>query len=426
MPAPGLSSRSCGRLAAPGPRPTSGHRLQVCERRSRPCTSRRAAGRAGRAAAAAGLDPPSSSGNPAAGASAPAAGAAAPPAGGSTPAAPLGLLARAAAQVLALVAALACLIPLPAHASGRLAAQPLQAAASYGLYLLFFASGTISRMLRHGQLAEARRDAQRSSGSARLALLLFAAAAVPGGHWAAWWDPSLAALAARAPGAAAAAAQLLPVVGYALMLAGWALNAAAAAALGKVGAPGLSAASCWWKPVQAQLHQLQWELAAAVSTVRLAAAGSASQLPSLFPPSPCLPPAGIQPSDCSRRAGDVGPVCAGAAPHLYQLHAAICGPRAQVGPGKAQRALGVQCKQACQLPCVGAARASDHAPSRAASLPACPTAAWAAPRRRPCCWEAACGTTPGARGWRRRCWRERLESGTAGTAAAPAASCHGC
>ncbi|PRW39139.1 isoprenylcysteine carboxyl methyltransferase [Chlorella sorokiniana] len=88
-------------------------------------------------------------------------------------------------------------------------------------------------MLRYGRLAEARRDVQRSIGGARLSLLLFAAFLVPAGHWAAWWDPSLAHLAAVAPSAAAAAVRLLPLVGYSLMLAGWALNAAAAAALGK-------------------------------------------------------------------------------------------------------------------------------------------------------------------------------------------------
>ncbi|KAI7840429.1 hypothetical protein COHA_005859 [Chlorella ohadii] len=141
---------------------------------------------------------------------------------------------RAIAQVLSLAAALACLILLPAYASERLGQQPLKAAASYSLYLLFFASGTISRMLRYGRLAEAQRDAQRSSGGARLALLLFAAVLVPAGHWAAWWDSSLAHLAAAAPKAAAAAASwVLPAAGYSLMLAGWALNAAAAAALGK-------------------------------------------------------------------------------------------------------------------------------------------------------------------------------------------------
>lgn len=238
MPSGALSSQSCGRLAATGPRRTSGQLLRVCDLRCKPSASRCAAGRAGlAAAAAAALHPPSGSGDTAAGLAGAAGAAAAPPTGSSASATPISLLARAAAQVLALAAALACLILLPASASGRLAAQPLQAAASYSLYLLFFASGTISRMLRYGRLAEARADAQRSSGSARLALLLFAAVAVPAGHWAAWWDPSLTALAAQVPGLAAAAAQLLPLVGYALMLVGWALNAAAAAALGKVGGP---------------------------------------------------------------------------------------------------------------------------------------------------------------------------------------------
>lgn len=153
-----------------------------------------------------------------------------PAASTPTPSRPPSLLARAALQVLVLAAALAGLILLPAHLSGRLAAQPGRTAASYALYLLFFASGTISRMVKHGRLASARQDRQRSSSGARAALLAFAAGAVPAGHFAAWWDGSGAALAAAAP----AAAWLLPAAGYACMLGSWALNAAAAAALGKV------------------------------------------------------------------------------------------------------------------------------------------------------------------------------------------------
>lgn len=139
------------------------------------------------------------------------------------------LLYRAAGQLLVLSAALAALILLPAHLSGRLAAAPAQAAANFALYLGFFGSGTIARMLRHGSLAPSRRDAQRSSGGARAALLLFAGVAVPAGHFAAWWDPSLAAW-----GAGGTARTVLAAAGYMLMLGGWLLNAQAAAALGKV------------------------------------------------------------------------------------------------------------------------------------------------------------------------------------------------
>lgn len=232
-----LSAQSAWRPAAPGP---CCARLQLQRAFSRPCKRterRRAAQRGGRlaATAAAAPDPPASGGNSDAAAVA-AAAAGQPTSLSSRPPPPASLIVRTVAQVLALAAALACLILLPAYVSGRLAQQPLQAAASYSLYLLFFASGTISRMLRHGRLAEARQDAQRSSGGARLALLLFAAVIVPAGHWAAWWDPSLAHLAAAAPRAAAAAVQLLPLVGYSLMVGGWVLNAAAAVALGKVGA----------------------------------------------------------------------------------------------------------------------------------------------------------------------------------------------
>lgn len=124
------------------------------------------------------------------------------------------------------------LIALPAHLSGRLAQQPAQTAASCLLYLAFFGGGTLLlRTLRHGRLAPARSDAQRASGAGRLALLLFAAAAVPAGHYAAWWDPTLALLPAAAGGMLR---WLLPPLGYAAMLAGTALNLAAAAALGKV------------------------------------------------------------------------------------------------------------------------------------------------------------------------------------------------
>lgn len=240
----GLSAQSARRPAAPGRccarlqlQRAFSHQLNRTERR-------RVAQRGGRLAAraAAAPDPPASGGS---GGDSDAAAMAAVAAGqptqpSSRPPPPASLIVRTVAQVLALAAALACLTLLPAFVSGRLAQQPLQAAASYSLYLLFFASGTISRMLRHGRLADAQQDAQRSSGGARLALLLFAAVVVPTGHWAAWWDPSLAHLAATAPRAAASAAQLLPLAGYSLMLGGWALNAAAAAALGKVGASRLA------------------------------------------------------------------------------------------------------------------------------------------------------------------------------------------
>lgn len=138
-----------------------------------------------------------------------------------------------------LAAALAALILLPAHLASRLGSQ---AWASWALYLAFFGSGTVSRMLRYGRLAPAGQDAQRSSPGARLALLLFAGVAVPASHFATWWDTSsLAALQAAAAcsgsvgavAAASAAPRVLPWLGYALMLAGWALNAAAAAQLGK-------------------------------------------------------------------------------------------------------------------------------------------------------------------------------------------------
>lgn len=230
-----LSGQSHGRVAASGRCCALRQPCSACDRSRKHSAHRQAAKSRGRAAAAA-PDPAAtgSSGSEPAAAAAAAAGQPAPLS--SSPPAPSSLLMRAIAQVLSLAAALACLILLPAYASERLGQQPLKAAASYSLYLLFFASGTISRMLRYGRLAEAQRDAQRSSGGARLALLLFAAVLVPAGHWAAWWDSSLAHLAAAAPKAAAAAASwVLPAAGYSLMLAGWALNAAAAAALGKVG-----------------------------------------------------------------------------------------------------------------------------------------------------------------------------------------------
>lgn len=140
---------------------------------------------------------------------------------------------RAVRQVLLLAVALAGLILLPAHLSGGLLAgqRALRAAASFSIYLLFFASGTLRRMFRHGRLASRQQDAQRGSGGSRAALLLFAAVAVPAGHYGAWWYSSLA---ASSPGALSGTAQLLlPALGYALMVAAWALNAAAAAALGK-------------------------------------------------------------------------------------------------------------------------------------------------------------------------------------------------
>lgn len=162
------------------------------------------------------------------------------------------LVLRACTQVVTLAVALAALILWPAQLSGRLAAEPWRAAASYLLYLVFFASGTLSRMVRHGRLAPERADAQRSSGGARAALLLFAGLAVPAGHFAAFFDPTLLRLAAMVPPpggpgpqgevqaqaaaavVAAAVGQALPWLGYALMLASWALKTAASAALGKV------------------------------------------------------------------------------------------------------------------------------------------------------------------------------------------------
>lgn len=136
-------------------------------------------------------------------------------------------LLHAAVQMLQLSAALAGLILLPAHVSGRLAAEGGRAAASFCCYLLFFARGTIRRMMRHGALAPAQQDAQRSRGG--LALLLFAGVAVPAGHFLAWLLPLPSSCVAAAP----VLAWALPAVGYALMLAGWELNAAAAAVLGK-------------------------------------------------------------------------------------------------------------------------------------------------------------------------------------------------
>jgi hypothetical protein len=151
---------------------------------------------------------------------------------GSNTAGPASVLLRALQQVLLLSVALAGLILLPAQLSGALtaAASARKAGASYALYLLFFASGTLSRMARHGALAPRTRDAQRS-GANRAALVLFAAVAVPAGHYAAWWDASLALLGPHWQGMAQ---RLLPPLGYALMAAGWALNAAAASALGQV------------------------------------------------------------------------------------------------------------------------------------------------------------------------------------------------
>lgn len=234
----GLSAQSRGQVAPSGRRCALGRPCSSCDRPCKHPARRQAAKSRGRVAAAAAPDPAAADGSGSEPEAAAAAAAAAfqPAPLGSSPPSPSSLLIRAIAQVLSLAAALACLILLPAYASGRLGQQPLRAAASYILYLLFFASGTISRMLRYGRLAAAQRDAQRSSGGARLALLCFAAVLVPAGHWAAWWDPSLAHLAAAAPKVAAAAASwVLPAAGYSLMLAGWALNSTAAAALGKVG-----------------------------------------------------------------------------------------------------------------------------------------------------------------------------------------------
>lgn len=146
------------------------------------------------------------------------------------------LLAYAAAQTATLTVALAGLILLPAHLSGRLAAAPAPALTSYTLYLLFFASGTIARMLRHGALAPRSIDAQLASTGSRAAFALFVLA-VPAGHYLAWWDASLAAACASVgcgPAARLAALRALQAVGLGLMLGGWALNAAAASALGKV------------------------------------------------------------------------------------------------------------------------------------------------------------------------------------------------
>lgn len=141
-----------------------------------------------------------------------------------------GLL-RVLGQLTGLAVAVLVLIALPAHLSGRLAQQPAQACASCLLYLAFFGGGTLLlRTLRHGRLAPARSDAQRATSGARLALLLFAGAAVPSGHFAAWWDPTLALLPAAA---GSVLRELLPTLGYATMLAAMALNITAAAALGK-------------------------------------------------------------------------------------------------------------------------------------------------------------------------------------------------
>lgn len=150
---------------------------------------------------------------------------------GSETDAPASTLLRGLQQVSLLAVALAGLVLLPARLSGALQSptSAWKAGASYALYLLFFASGTLSRMARHGALAPRTQDKQRS-GTNRAALVLFAAVVVPAGHFAAWWDASLAVL---SPHARSLAQQLLPPLGYALMTAGWALNAAAASALGQ-------------------------------------------------------------------------------------------------------------------------------------------------------------------------------------------------
>lgn len=161
------------------------------------------------------------------------------PSSGSSPSNRAQLLLGALCQLALLAVALAGLILLPAWLSGRLVAEPARAAASYALYILFFGSGTLSRMLRYGQLAPRKQDAQLRSSDSRLAFALFLIA-VPAGHYLAWWGCAglSAALTAAGSGGSSGAlaflAQPLQVVGYALMLAGWALNAAAAAALGKV------------------------------------------------------------------------------------------------------------------------------------------------------------------------------------------------
>lgn len=170
------------------------------------------------------------------------------------------LLAYAAAQTATLTVALAGLILLPAHLSGRLAAAPAPALTSYTLYLLFFASGTIARMLRHGALAPRSTDAQLASTGSRVAFALFVLA-VPAGHYLAWWDASLAAAYAAVgcgPATRLAVLWALQAVGLGLMLGGWALNAAAASALGKVRCAGGPAA--WHGALECRRLQLSLSL----------------------------------------------------------------------------------------------------------------------------------------------------------------------
>ena len=87
---------------------------------------------------------------------------------------------------LSLGTALSLLIALPAHLSGGGLAL---AAPAIFIYFIFFATGSIGRVVKYGKLAPKEQDAQKATPIRRIALIAFILA-MPIFHWAAWWDYS--------------------------------------------------------------------------------------------------------------------------------------------------------------------------------------------------------------------------------------------
>eukprot|EP00898_Chlorokybus_atmophyticus_P000031 jgi/Chlat1/1028/Chrsp109S00045 len=94
-------------------------------------------------------------------------------------------------QVVQLAVVLFLLILLPwllfRGQPGGAAVTSLRPICLYISYLIFFTAGTLLRIIRHGQLADRKTDAQRKSPGGRLQLLSFILA-VPTLHWKAMWD----------------------------------------------------------------------------------------------------------------------------------------------------------------------------------------------------------------------------------------------
>lgn len=131
---------------------------------------------------------------------------------------------------LSLAVALSGLIAVPAHLSGS---GLLQAIPPLLAYFIFFALGSIGRVVKYGRLTSQQRDAQMATIPRRIALIVFILA-MPAFHWAAWWEPSapIISLKYNTPNYIIFSTHVREIVAGVMAAGAIWLNAAAAAALG--------------------------------------------------------------------------------------------------------------------------------------------------------------------------------------------------